>query len=83
MCAALSIAAVIMIGLFVFVEGYPLMQKVGILQLYFCRFGALREGLYGILPMIAGTFSITLWALIMVPLIVFTAIFLAEYAPKN
>jgi phosphate transport system permease protein len=84
MCAALSIAAVIMIGLFVFVEGYPLMQKVGFFNFIFGKVWSPSEGLYGILPMIAGTFSITLWALIMgVPLSVFTAIFLAEYAPKK
>jgi len=84
LCAVLSIAAVIMIGLFVFVEGYPIMHKVGFFNFIFGKVWSPSEGLYGIFPMIVGTFSITLGALILgVPLSIFTAIFLAEYAPKK
>lgn len=82
--AVLSVAAVIMIGLFVFVEGYPIMHKVGFFNFIFGKLWSPSEGLYGIFPMIVGTFSITLGALILgVPLSIFTAIFLAEYAPKK
>jgi phosphate transport system permease protein len=84
LCAALSIAAVIMIGLFVFIEGYPIMQKVGFFNFVFGQEWSPSEGLYGIFPMIIGTFTTTLGALILgVPLSIFTAIFLVEYAPKK
>lgn len=84
LCAAISIAAVIMIGLFIFFEGYPIIQKVGFFNFIFGQKWSPSEGLYGIFPMIVGTFTITLGALILgVPLSVFTAIFLAEYAPKK
>ncbi|MDD4569896.1 MAG: phosphate ABC transporter permease subunit PstC [Tepidanaerobacteraceae bacterium] len=82
--AALSISAVIMIGIFVFIEGYPIFIKVGLLNFIFGQKWSPSEGLYGILPMIIGTFSTTLGALILsVPLSVFTAIFLVDYAPKK
>lgn len=84
LCAALSIAAVIMICLFVFIEGYPIIQKVGFFNFVFGQEWSPSQGLYGILPMIAGTFTTTLGALVLgVPLSIFTAIFLVEYAPKK
>lgn len=84
LCAAVSIAAVIMIGLFVFIEGYPIMQKVGFFNFIFGQKWSPSEGLYGIFPMIIGTFTTTLGALILgVPLSIFTAIFLVEYAPRK
>lgn len=84
LCAALSIAAVIMICLFVFIEGYPIIQKVGFFNFVFGQEWSPSQGLYGILPMIAGTFTTTLGAHVLgVPLSIFTAIFLVEYAPKK
>ncbi len=84
LCAALSIAAVIMICLFVFIEGYPIIQKIGFFNFVFGQEWSPSQGLYGILPMIAGTFTTTLGALVLgVPLSIFTAIFLVEYAPKK
>ncbi|AEE91129.1 Phosphate ABC transporter, inner membrane subunit PstC [Tepidanaerobacter acetatoxydans Re1] len=84
LCAALSIAAVIMICLFVFIEGYPIIQKVGFFNFVFGQKWSPSEGLYGILPMIMGTFTTTLGAIVLgVPLSIFTAIFLVEYAPKK
>ncbi len=84
LCAALSIAAVIMICLFVFIEGYPIIQKIGFFNFVFGQKWSPSEGLYGILPMIIGTFTTTLGAIVLgVPLSIFTAIFLVEYAPKK
>lgn len=84
LCAALSMAAVIMIGLFVFIEGYPIMLKVGFFNFIFGQKWSPSESLYGIFPMIIGTFNTTLGAVIIgVPLSIFTAIFLVEYAPKK
>nr|PZN04908.1 MAG: phosphate ABC transporter permease subunit PstC [Bacillota bacterium] len=84
LCATVSIVSIILIGLFVFVEGYPIMYKVGFFNFIFGQKWSPSEGFYGILPMIVGTFYITLGALMLgVPISIFTAIFLAEYAPKR
>jgi phosphate transport system permease protein len=84
LCAVISIAAVIMIGVFVFIEGYSILKKVGLFNFLFGQKWSPAEGQFGIFPMIIGTFITTLGALILgVPLSIFTAIFLVEYAPKK
>lgn len=83
-CAALSITSVMLIGLFVFIEGYPIFTKVGFFNFVFGQKWSPSDNLYGIFPMICGTLATTLGALILgVPLSIFTAIFLSEYAPKK
>ncbi len=82
LCALASILVVVLVGLFVFIQGYPLLTKTGFFSFLTGRDWLPGEGVFGILPMVAGTLAITLGALVIgVPLGVTTAIFLAEYAP--
>jgi phosphate transport system permease protein len=81
-CAMASTLVVILVGLFVFLQGYPLLEKRGFLSFLLGRDWLPGEGVFGILPMVIGTLAVTLGALIIgVPLGVMTAVFLAEYAP--
>lgn len=85
-CACLAILAVFSITLYMIISGTPALFKVGILDILFGTvwkptaeppmFGIL----YVILTSVVGTF---LAILIGVPIGLFTAIFLAEVAPKN
>jgi phosphate transport system permease protein len=81
-CAMASTLVVILVGLFVFLQGYPLLEKTGFLSFFLGKDWLPGEGVFGILPMVIGTLAVTLGALIIgVPLGVMTAVFLAEYAP--
>jgi phosphate transport system permease protein len=80
--STLSVLAVITI--FIFVEGLPLINKVGVFNFIFGMKWAPSQGEYGIFPMIVGTFSVTLGAaLIGVPVALCVSIFLTEFAPKR
>lgn len=82
--ALTSILVVILVGFFVFLQGYPLLSKSGFFPFLLGGNWSPGEGDFGILPMVAGTFAVTLGALLVgVPLGVTTAIFLAEYAPAG
>jgi phosphate transport system permease protein len=82
LCAMASTLVVVLVGLFVFLQGYPLLEKTGFFSFLIGREWLPGEGVFGILPMVAGTLAVTLGALIIgVPLGVTTAVFLAEYAP--
>lgn len=82
LCAMASTLVVVMVGLFVFLEGYPLLAKTGFFNFLIGKEWLPGEGVFGILPMVVGTLAVTLGALIIgVPLGVTTSIFLAEYAP--
>ena len=79
--AALTVAAVGTICLFLFLEGSPAILKIGLVD--FLGGSAWRPGeeLFGILPMLAGSGSITLGAALLgVPIGILTAIFLAHFA---
>jgi phosphate transport system permease protein len=80
--STLSVLAVITI--FIFVEGVPLINKVGLFNFIFGMKWAPSQGVYGIFPMIVGTVSVTLGAaLIGVPVALCVSIFLTEYAPAK
>lgn len=84
LCALTSIMVVVLVGLFVFLQGYPLLAKTGFFSFLLGRNWSPGQGDFGILPMVVGTFAVTLGALLVgVPLGVTTAIFLAEYAPAG
>lgn len=79
--AALTVAAVGTICLFLFLEGSPAILKIGLVD--FLGGSAWRPGeeLFGILPMLAGSGAITLGAALLgVPIGILTAIFLAHFA---
>ncbi len=80
--STLSVLAII--TLFIFFEGIPLINKVGVFKFLFGMKWAPSQGLYGIFPMIIGTLSVTLGAaLIGVPVALCVSIFLTEFAPKQ
>lgn len=82
--ACVSIAATITICIFLFANGVPAMLKIGLKNFIFGLKWKPSIDLYGILPMIVGSITVTLGALILgVPLGLFTAVFLARYCPKQ
>lgn len=84
LCAAIFILAIILITIFIFAKGIPLLVKVGIGNFLFNADWRPTKGFYGIWTMFVGslavTFSSMLWA---VPLGIMTAIFMAEIAPHR
>lgn len=82
--AFVSIAATITICIFLFANGVPAMLKIGLKNFIFGLKWKPSIDLYGIFPMIVGSITVTLGALILgVPLGLFTAVFLARYCPKQ
>lgn len=80
--STLTVLAVI--TLFIFIEGLPLISKVGVFNFIFGMKWAPSQELYGIFPMIVGTVSVTLGAaLIGVPVALSCSIFLTEFAPQS
>lgn len=83
-CAAVSVAAVALITIFIFSKGLPAMAENGPLSFITGTNWSPGNGQYGILPLIAGTMAVTLGALIIgVPLGVSCAVFLAEMLGKR
>jgi phosphate transport system permease protein len=77
----LSILFVTLILLFLLREGLPTLDEVDIITLFSTRWYPI-EGLYGLLPLILGSLTVTIGAtLIAVPLGVLTAVFISEVAP--
>ena len=82
-----AIAAVFIIALiavFVFISGWPIIQKVGFIDFVFGMVWDPTNGVYGIFPMVVGSIVVTLGALILgVPFGIAGAIFMAEIAPPK
>jgi phosphate transport system permease protein len=79
-----ALSALALITVFIFVEGVPLISKVGFFNFIFGMKWAPSLGQYGIFPMIVGTVVVTLGAIILgVPIALCCSIFLAEFAPKR
>lgn len=77
-----SILALALIALFIVWAGMPILITQGPLNFILGRHWIPSKGLFGILPMIVGSFWVTLGALLIgVPLGLACAIFLAEFAP--
>lgn len=78
-CAAVSIAAVALITIFIFSSGAPVLKDYGIVNFIFGKNWSPTSGSYGILPLILGTLGVTIGALIIgIPTGVGCAVFLAE-----
>lgn len=83
-CALTSIAAVVLICLFLFANGIPAMKEIGLLNFLTGAKWKPGNDIYGILPMILGSIYITAGAVaIGVPIGLLTAIFMAFYCPKK
>lgn len=82
--AIIAILGVILITYFIINEGYPVIQKVGLIKFITGQKWAPVQGIYGIYPMIVGSLLVTAGALVLgVPVGIGCAVFLAELAkPK-
>lgn len=77
-----TLSALVVITVFIFVEGLPIITKVGVFNFIFGMKWAPSQGAYGIFPMIVGTISVTLGAaLIGVPVALCCSVFMTEFAP--
>lgn len=83
-CALTSIAAVVLICLFLFANGIPAMKEIGLLNFLTGAKWKPGNDIYGILPMILGSIYITAGAVVIgVPVGLLTAIFMVFYCPKK
>lgn len=81
--ACASICAVALICVFLFANGIPAMQKVGVFDFLLGTKWKPGNDIYGILPMIVGSLYITAGAIIIgVPIGILSAVFLAKFCPK-
>ena len=79
-----ALSALALITIFIFIEGVPLIAKVGFFNFIFGMKWAPSLGQYGIFPMIVGTVLVTVGAVIIgVPIALCCSIFLAEFAPRQ
>lgn len=79
-----SVAVLTVIIVFIFAEGAPAFREVGLLNFVTGLKWSPSTGQYGILPMIAGSFAVTLSALVVgIPLGLGCALYLSEFAPKK
>lgn len=77
--AAVSVAAVALITIFIFSSGLPVLTEYGVFNFIFGTDWSPTGGTYGILPLIAGTLGVTLGALVIgIPAGVGCAVFMAE-----
>ncbi|MEW9121240.1 MAG: phosphate ABC transporter permease subunit PstC [Thermotaleaceae bacterium] len=83
-CATAATLSVFLITFFIFKEGLPILREYGLFNFIFGKDWSPTNGSYGAFPMIVGSISVTLGALIIgVPMGLACAIFLAEIAPKS
>lgn len=81
---AISIVALFAIIFFVFIKSVPLFQKVNFFDFIFGQTWNPQNEIYGILPFIVASILTTITAVIIgIPIGLFTAIFIAELAPKR
>lgn len=82
--ACVSVLAVTLICVFLFVNGVPAIKEVGFIKFITGRVWKPGNNLYGILPMIVGSIYVTAGAIIVgVPIGILTSVFLAMYCPKK
>lgn len=84
--ALTSILAVVLICLFLFINGIPAMAKIGVFNFLFGDKWAPNNvpAEFGIWPMILGSIYITVGAMIIgVPIAVLTAVYLAKFCPTK
>ena len=82
--ACISIISVVLICIFLFMNGIPAMKKIGFGDFIFGQRWRPGNNIFGILPMIMGSIYVTAGAIIIgVPIGIMTSIFMAEYCPKK
>ncbi len=86
LCGAVTVAAVLAICVYMLVSGLPALAKIGIVKMLFSSVWAptAAEPSFGILNIILTSVVGTAMAVVIgVPIALFTAVFLAELAPKK
>ena len=84
LAACVSIMAVAMICIFLFINGIPAMQEIGFVKFLTGKIWRPSNNIYGILPFILGSLYVTAGAIIMgVPIGIMTAVFMAKFCPKK
>lgn len=82
--ACVSILAVLLITGFLLVNGVPAIAEIGVFKFLFGTVWRPGNDIFGILPMILGSFYVTAGALVFgVPIGVLTAIFLSRFANRK
>lgn len=82
--ACASIFAVVLICLFLFVNGIPAMKEIGIFDFLLGERWKPGNNIFGIFPMIMGSIYVTAGAIVVgVPVGILTSVFMAEYCPKK
>jgi len=82
--ACISILSVVLICLFLFVNGVPAMKEIGLGDFLLGQKWKPSNDKYGIFPMILGSIYVTGGALLIgVPIGILTAIFMARFCPKS
>jgi len=83
LCACMSVLSVLVISVYIFVNGSPAIFKIGLFKFLFGMEWAPSLEQFGIFPMIIASILGTIGALVIgICVGVFTAIFLAEIAPN-
>lgn len=84
--AFMSIVSLVLIIVFMFTNGIPVMKKYGFSEFLFGTVWkpTASEPRFGLLPMILGSIYVTIGATVIgVPIGILTAIFMAEFSPKG
>ena len=77
-----SISSLAVITVFIITQGVPIIAEVGLFKFIFGMTWAPTQGEFGIFPMIIGSVTVTLGAVIIgVPIGICCSIFLTEFAP--
>lgn len=81
--ACVSIAAVVLICLFLFMKGLPAVAKIGVFDFLLGKEWRPSNNIFGIFPMIVGSVYVTAGALLIgVPVGILAAIFMARFCPE-
>lgn len=84
LCACVSVLAVALICLFLFMNGVPAMAKIGFGRFLGGTVWKPTQGEFGIFPMIIGSIYVTAGAIVIgVPIGILCAVFLARFCPKR
>ena len=82
--ACVSILAVVLICLFIFMRGFPAIAEIGPFKFLAGEVWKPAANIYGILPMIIGSLYVTAGAILIgVPIGVLMAIFMAKFCPSK
>lgn len=84
LAASVSILSVVLICIFLFINGIPAVSKIGIVKFLTGTIWRPSNKIFGILPMIMGSFYVTLGAVVVgVPIGILTAVFMAKFCPPK